>query len=162
MRNPAMEFTPAGSEPMMLAMPMLHALAGRPRVPLAALDDLPFVGFAPRTSSYFHALLRDLFKEAGVEPRVVQESVMPTILALVEAEVGVALVPASAAGLRTGRVVYRPVQGRGSAIRAVLHSVRRNDGLSPPADAFASILASIAGRRHARYASGVDSGRSAR
>ena len=40
---------------------------------------------------------------------MMHESVLPTILALVEAGLGIALVPASLAKLKTERLVYRPV-----------------------------------------------------
>lgn len=139
MADPEIRFDLAGSEPMVLATAADDALASRDRVPLAAVADRPFVGFSARYSSYFHALLQSMFRRAGVEPRIVQQSLMPTILALVEAGVGVALVPASAAGLRSGTVAYRAIAGRGSSIRAELHCARRSR-CTPSAEAFGAIV----------------------
>jgi DNA-binding transcriptional LysR family regulator len=142
MTDPAIRFDLAGSEPMVLATAAGDALGRSGRVALANLAERPLVGFSGRQSAYFHGLLQSMFRRAGVTPRIVQQSLMPTILSLVEAGVGVALVPASAAGLRSGAIAYRPIVGRGSGVRAELHCARRRE-CTPAADAFATIVTGL-------------------
>lgn len=138
--DPALRFERIASEPMQLAMPKGHALARFQRVPLRALDGQDFIGFDARASRYFDGLLRRLFERAGCQPRVVHLSVLPTILALVEAGVGVALVPASAADLRPGRVEHRPLSGAGVAGTALLHCAVREGDARPPVRALTAVL----------------------
>ena len=67
-------------------------------------------------------------------------SFLPTMFALVEAGMGVALVPASAVPERAGSLVSRPLAGSGKA-KEVLHSPWRWDNVNPAATAFISMLA---------------------
>jgi DNA-binding transcriptional LysR family regulator len=110
------------------------------------------VGFQAQGSSYFHAVQTRLFREHNLRPRTVYESVLPTLLALVEAGMGMALVPESAAGLRNS-VVYRPLSGQAYAFDVDLHCARRPDNLNPTAQAFARILQQ--GQRRAPWPSGL-------
>ncbi|MEJ7930537.1 LysR substrate-binding domain-containing protein [Ramlibacter sp. AN1015] len=119
------------SEPMLLALGRGHPLQQRKTVAVRDLDGVPLVGFSATQSPYFRAVLEAIFHRAGVRPRLVTESVLPTMLALVEAGIGLALVPASAAVLRAGELVYRPLRGAGPQARAVLHCVTRTREADP-------------------------------
>jgi DNA-binding transcriptional LysR family regulator len=137
MSDSLFRFLPAGQEPLIVAMPAGHRLSSAARIAPKDLQDEPFVGFAQRTSSYFHALIGALFAQAGVQPRIVHESVLPTMLSLVEAGVGVALIPESAAAMRPGRLVFRPLQARGAVAR--LHIALRRGTFNAAAATFAEI-----------------------
>lgn len=123
-------------EEMLLALPHGHPLVHSPSVPVRALDKLPMVGFSAVGSTYFRELSQRVFLAAGVQPHIVQESVLPTLLALVEAGLGAALVPASAAEMRSSRVSYRPLRypgrKRNRTDDAVPHCAwpRANDNLA--------------------------------
>jgi DNA-binding transcriptional LysR family regulator len=80
-------------EPMLLAVRRDHVLAKRKGVRLDQVADLPLIGYAQAISPYFRQLLQGMFAGIGRRPRIVQESVVPTLLTLVEAGVGVAIVP---------------------------------------------------------------------
>jgi len=138
-------FVLVGREPLVLAMPAQHRLVSLANVRLADLRDEPFIAFAQRTSHYFHALIGALFKRAGFEPHTVTESVLPTMLSLVEAGVGIALVPESAATVRRGRLAVRPLRDRGTATE--LHIALPVDGANAAAGLFAKITAQACGRR---------------
>ena len=98
------------SEALVAALPARHALAGQERLHLSDLDGQDFVMYAPQESRYFHDLLVMLFTAANVRPRSVQTlGQIHSILSLVRAGLGVALVPASAAALRYHDVCLRPV-----------------------------------------------------
>jgi len=143
MGHDGLRFEPIAREPMVLALPAGHRATSRRRVPLKLLQGESLIGFDPNASSYFHGLLRTLFEAAAVQPRIVHQSILPTMLALVEAGMGVALVPASAA-LRSLTVAYRPLSGGGNLGMASLHSAVRAE---PPKPQTLAFLATIRGLR---------------
>jgi DNA-binding transcriptional LysR family regulator len=145
MSDSRFRFLLVGREPLVVAMPAQHRMASLAKVRLADLRDEPFIAFAERTSHYFHALIGALFERAGFEPRAVTESVLPTMLSLVEAGVGVALVPESAATVRRDKLAFRQLRGRHTA--AELHVALPADGANAAAGMFATITAQACGRR---------------
>jgi DNA-binding transcriptional LysR family regulator len=91
-------------EPLVAVLPPGHRLAGRSRIPLAALADEPFVRNPRHLGAGLHDTVTALCRAAGFVPRSAQEAVdMDTVLGLVAAGYGVAVVPRSAAS--------RPVPG---------------------------------------------------
>jgi DNA-binding transcriptional LysR family regulator len=97
-------------EPLVAALP--DARTWPARVPLAKLAREPFVMFPRHAGPGLHDLVTDACERAGFTPRVEQEAVqMPTIVSLVAAGMGVALVPASLQHMRRTGVVYRPLAG---------------------------------------------------
>ena len=127
---------------MVLVMPAGHPLASHKQVPVNALQGQPFIDYAQDAARYFHELVGAIFAAAGVQPQVTHSSFLPTMFALVEAGMGVALVPASAVPERTGSLVSRPLAGSGKA-KAVLYSAWRRDNVNPAVTAFAAILATL-------------------
>ncbi|HEX9443030.1 MAG TPA: LysR family transcriptional regulator [Candidatus Binatia bacterium] len=80
--------------PMVAALPASHPLARRRRIRLSELADEPFVLFSPRQAPEFHEHALGLCARAGFTPKIVQEAGQhPSMLALVSAGYGVALVP---------------------------------------------------------------------
>ena len=97
-------------EKLLAAVPARHRLARRDVLRLDDLEGQDFVMYAPGDSRYFHDLLVTLFTSANVRPRFVQQlGQIHSMLALVQAGLGVALVPASAAALRYRDVRLRPI-----------------------------------------------------
>ncbi|OLN26277.1 Chromosome initiation inhibitor [Desulfovibrio sp. DV] len=98
-------------EPYILALPAGHALAGRRRVPLAALDGQPLI-VPPRTGlPALSQALGAAFAAAGAKPVAVQEAASKfTMLGLVAAGVGLALVPASVRVWQRAGVVCRDLE----------------------------------------------------
>jgi LysR family transcriptional activator of glutamate synthase operon len=82
-----------GVEPLRLAVPQDHRLAGRQEVDLAEVAAEPFIGLRP--TSALRKLGDDLCKRAGFRPTVVFEGGdLPIVRGLVAAGLGVAIVPA--------------------------------------------------------------------
>jgi len=80
------------SEPLLLAVPPGHRLAGRKRAALKALAGEPLILMKPGHG--FRKIVLDALLRAGVEPRVVYESgEIDTVQALVGAGLGLSLVP---------------------------------------------------------------------
>jgi DNA-binding transcriptional LysR family regulator len=97
-------------EPMLLALPASHPLASKPRIALKDMAQQPFIMYSPQEGKYFHERIAGLFAASGVCPHYVQHIAQThTILALVKAGIGLAIVPASAKALRLENIVYRPL-----------------------------------------------------
>lgn len=99
------------AEPLVLAVRRDHPLVSKhPRgVPLAEALRCPLIGYSRRSSRYFSHILQALSQRAGVVPQVVQESMIPTVLALVEAGIAAAIVPANLSRARFDTLTYLPL-----------------------------------------------------
>jgi DNA-binding transcriptional LysR family regulator len=103
-------FTEYLTEPLIAAMPADDPLAAQEAVGLQDLQEKPFLMYSPDAARYFHDLLSALFARAQITPRIVhQVGQMHSMLALVDAGFGVAMVPEAAARLRFPNVVFRPM-----------------------------------------------------
>lgn len=98
-------------EPLKIALPASHALAQAGALPLAALADEPFVLF-PRTAGVsLHDEIVEACHRAGFEPRLNQEAPqIATLVNLVAAELGVALVPAAITRIALEGVRYLDIE----------------------------------------------------
>jgi DNA-binding transcriptional LysR family regulator len=126
-------------EPLVLAVPADHRLAGAERVELADLDREPFISYSPYEARYFYDLLAPIFSEAGIQPFYVQYiSQIHSILGLVKAGLGLALIPRAAQNLRFDGVVLRPIQtGR----TAELYMIWRKANANPAVGALTALVA---------------------
>lgn len=108
---PGVESRLVGTGALVAALPAGHRLADEQRLPLEAFHGADVVGYSPLEARYFYDLVVGIFGEAGVRPTYVQYvSQVHTALALVEAGLGIALVPSTAARLRFAGLVFRPVE----------------------------------------------------
>ncbi|HEY0171929.1 MAG TPA: LysR substrate-binding domain-containing protein [Pyrinomonadaceae bacterium] len=97
-------------EEFVAVLPPSHSLAEREQLPLGDMAGEPFVHFPRAVAPALYDQIADACRRAGFRPRVVQEAQeWLTILGLVEAGLGVSLVPASFRRLRWGGVQYRPL-----------------------------------------------------
>jgi DNA-binding transcriptional LysR family regulator len=135
--DPSLAQRVAGREGFVAALPADHSLVGEESIDVATLRDEPFVLPARHEMPGLHAQVLDLCREAGFVPRAVQDDVwlVQTIVALVAAGVGVAIVPASAAALRRRGVVLRPLRTHRQH-EVELAAVWRRDDRSPLVGAF--------------------------
>lgn len=97
-------------EPVVVAVPRSHQLADLGKVPVGALNRAPFISFNRKTAAYFNFLANDLLSAHKVRPEIVQTATqLHTVMALVAAGLGVALVPEAAARIQLEDVVLRPL-----------------------------------------------------
>jgi DNA-binding transcriptional LysR family regulator len=124
-------------------LPANHALARRAAVEVRALAEQPFVHFPRELAPRLHDQIGALCRAAGFQPRVTQEaSEWLTIVGLVEAGLGVSIVPESFRQLRWGKAQYRPLRPGTALTRIVLgHSARP---LSVPAQRFVELARRLA------------------
>ena len=142
--EPSLESLPILREPLIAALPDKHPLARKAgKLVLEKLKDAPFILF-PRP--YAPGLYDDVVsccKAAGFSPRVEQEAIqMQTIVSLVSAELGVALIPASLTNLRRTGVTYKELKA-GSPLTEVHLAWRRGDDL-PALLVFVDVASRIA------------------
>jgi DNA-binding transcriptional LysR family regulator len=99
-----------GREPLRAVLPYDHPLADRPSVELAALAGEPFVLFPRSIGPGLYDQIVGLCRAAGFSPDVVYESdATATMVPMVEAGVGVSVLPISHA--RTGSARFVPLAG---------------------------------------------------
>ncbi|WP_249279034.1 LysR substrate-binding domain-containing protein [Bordetella genomosp. 5] len=97
-------------EPMMLVLRQDHPWAKRRSIDIAQACTLPLIGYAQSASPYFRQLLDRMFARIGAHPSIVRESVIPTLLTLVEVGVGAAIVPKSLSRMRGEPLVFLPLR----------------------------------------------------
>jgi DNA-binding transcriptional LysR family regulator len=96
-------------EPLIAALPERHPLArGRRPMSLQGLADSPFIMVPRHVAPGLYDDVVSFCRQAGFSPRVEQEAVqMQTIVSLVSAGLGVALIPASLRHIGRKGVAYR-------------------------------------------------------
>ncbi|MFL9864459.1 LysR family transcriptional regulator [Paraburkholderia fungorum] len=108
-------------------------------ISLRDVADEPLVIFPRRLAPGFYDIIMDCYGVAGLAPRAGQEAIqMQTIVSLVSAGMGVALVPQSLRNLRRTGVVYRPLSESVPAIETGL--VWRTAEVSPVLAGFIEIV----------------------
>lgn len=108
--TPALAFERLSGEAIMAALPAGHRLAGRQAVALSALKEEDFVASPRALGQGFHDQLASLCLHAGFVPQVVQRAGrLQTVAGLVAAGFGVALLPASLAGVLPQGAVMLPL-----------------------------------------------------
>lgn len=119
------------TEPLLLAVAPFHPLAQASQVSLRDLSGEPLILLKPGHG--FRKIVLDAFAKAGVEPRIVYESDgIETVQALVEAGLGLSLVP------RMIKKIPGPAYvtlGDPAPSRTLLLARREQSALSPAAEA---------------------------
>ncbi|KMO43100.1 LysR family transcriptional regulator [Methylobacterium variabile] len=107
--DPELRAVRAWPETVGVALPAGHRLAARDRIALQDLRDEPYVSLRLRDSR-FATSLWDACLAAGFVPRLTQQVVeSASLVNLVAAGLGVALVPESIGALPRPDIVYRPL-----------------------------------------------------
>jgi DNA-binding transcriptional LysR family regulator len=115
-------------EPLLVVMADEHPLAAHAKVALADLDQQPFVMYSPDEGRYFHDCIAGLFAMAGVSPRYrYYLGQTHSILGLVRAGLGVAIVPAAARHLYPGQLQFRRLSDADPVAQIYMASRLDND-----------------------------------
>ena len=129
---------------LIAALPDSHRLADRDAVDVGDLRDEEFVAHAGHGRSVMHSLLNAVCADAGFVPRIrhdVQET--STLVTLVAAGLGVAIVPEPTAALDIAGVCYRPLRPAGLGVD--LAAAYAGDAASPLLLNVLSVLREVAG-----------------
>jgi len=126
-------------EPLLLALPQTHPLAGRGRVSLRQVADEPFMLLPRHLGPSLYDQIVTTCRQAGFSPRVGQDAVeMHTLVSLVAAGMGVALMPASFEAFQRAGVVY--VTPREPTERVEMAVAWRHDNHSPILRQFLAVV----------------------
>ena len=132
-------------EPLILALPHKHRLGRRHTLPLTALAKEPFVVVARQSGPGMHDQIEMLCRRAGFKPEVAQQAMeIQTIVGLVSAGLGIAIVPALVRGLQGGRA-DRPL-APASAFTETALAYNRENRLAV-VDSFLDVVAGFTQRR---------------
>jgi DNA-binding transcriptional LysR family regulator len=146
--EPDLAWRRLASEELLLALPEGHPAAGPDGtggtpVTLADVAREPFVLPEQHDVPGLHGAVTALFADAGIAPKVAQRGVwlMQTVLGLVAAGVGLAVVPSSVAALRRAGVTLHPIRSADRpAHRVDLAAVWQPEHVSAP---LAGLLAAL-------------------
>jgi DNA-binding transcriptional LysR family regulator len=135
-----LDYTKVLAEPLVLAAPKgMAALRGKASVPLRAVADVPLIIFPRRIAPAFHDAILACFRNAGLTPQIGQEAIqMQTIVSLVSAGMGIALVPQSVSNLKRPGVEYKQLLDRTPLTETGM--AWRRDNASPVLHAFLKLL----------------------
>lgn len=139
-RPPAhLKLTRFWRDELRLVLPEDHPLtAHRGRIPVRALVSQPLILFPRGIGCGLHDHVMNLCNQAGIVPHVVHEAREgATIVGLVAAGVGLALLPDAYARLHTGGVVYARLEAAAAASQLFL--AHRADVAAPLAERFVKL-----------------------
>lgn len=129
------------SEPLVVALPEAHLLAGGRRIALDKLSHERFLGFERHFGPLmFDAIVATCMRH-GFSPKLFHARQMHTIVGLVSAGMGVALVPDSVRVLHREGVVYRGMKGEATVVETIVIWRRSDD--SPLVKALLTYLPSM-------------------
>ncbi len=128
------------TEPLVLALPADSKLATATRkVSLKSCAGLPLIIFPRRLAPALHDQILGCFREAGLTPSIEQEAIqMQTIVGLVAAGMGIALVPQSVSNLKRPGVEYRALKEASPLVEIGL--AWRRDNTSPVLQSFLDLI----------------------
>lgn len=116
-----LQATVVDDEPLVAAVPSAHRLADEPSIRLSELRDDEFVGFAREQSPTLHARLRAMLAPHGVSySPTIEATEYTTILGLVAAGEGVAIVPAGVQSLRLGGLAFVAISDPEAIVQLVV------------------------------------------
>lgn len=133
-------------EPLMVALHLDHPLAQQPGISVRDLDQQAFVMYAADEGRYFYDCIAGLFAMTGVTPRYVYHlGQTHTVVSMVKAGLGVAIVPASAMQLHSDNLTFLPLLD--ADLHAELHMVSRQDNDNPALPAFKELVVAVAEKK---------------
>jgi DNA-binding transcriptional LysR family regulator len=128
--DPELEMQVIQEEPFLVAIPADDPLAGESTIGPEALLAQPFIVVTQHLGSGYASRIADVFLRTGRTPQIAQEvKDMHTLIGLVAAGIGTAIVPASVAALQPPHVTFRPL--RGVAARMITSLAWRRGNASP-------------------------------
>lgn len=135
-----LDYLPVLNEPLILAAPAdLPALRSKHEIDLRRLPPLPLIIFPRPISPSLYDAIFSVFRAAGMTPSIGQEAIqMQTIVGLVSAGMGIALVPQSVSNLRRPGVAYRPLAQTTPLVETGL--AWRRDNPSPVLKGFLALM----------------------
>ena len=109
-RSPNLLLRKVWSEPFVLAIPRAHPLAAKPDLTVDDLNGVDFIGYSTERGGFLHEVLHGYLNSVGVTPKLVfSVSQGRTIMALVNAGIGLGFVPKSNAQIAMQNTAIREI-----------------------------------------------------
>ncbi len=138
--EPTLKSTVVLREPLLVALSEHHRLSQQAKISMRLLANESFILFPRLLAPELHDQIISLCRRARFSPRVVQEAMqLPTIVSLVAAGIGIAVIPASLQNLGRTGVHYRAL--RESTPKAELLMAWRSEQPSPVLQSFLRVVA---------------------
>jgi DNA-binding transcriptional LysR family regulator len=129
-------------DPLVVALPSTHPLSAKPKIGLKALEPFEFVMLSRSGGGLpFYTQVMQICRRAGFVPNIVREvTPMESVIGLVAADVGIAVVPSTVQQrLRIANVAYRPLRERYAIMEFAI--AWRKDNTSSVVAAFVELAA---------------------
>jgi DNA-binding transcriptional LysR family regulator len=131
-------------DPFLVAVSRAHRLAHRTSVRLRELEDEALVMFPPDSSPLFHTRIMAMCERAGFLPRVVQRATqIHTVVGLVGAGIGLAIVPGTARNLQPRGVRFLEIEDRPQPVHVALGWLRTRGDI-PAVRSFLEVTLQVA------------------
>ncbi|WP_166874716.1 LysR family transcriptional regulator [Salinibacterium sp. ZJ450] len=138
--DPELSYRELPRERLVLAVPADSPLPGARGISMSDLDQLNFIMYNPEESRYFYDHLTWIFSVHGVKPTYVQRiAQVHTMMGLVEAGIGAALVPDSTRGWAPSGVRLIDIADLGN-FPIASHLVWRRDSTNPALGSLLEVL----------------------
>ena len=109
-RSPNLLLRRIWSEPFVLAIPRAHPLATKPDLDVQDLNGVDFIGYSTERGGFLYEVLHGYLNSVGVMPKLVfSVSQGRTIMALVDAGIGLGFVPRSSVHIAMSNTVIREI-----------------------------------------------------
>ncbi|WP_193199904.1 LysR family transcriptional regulator [Nostoc sp. MG11] len=126
-------------EALIVAMFETHPLAEQKRILMRSLSNENFIMFPRHLGPGLYDQIVSLCQQGNFSPKVAQEAIqMQTIIGLVSAEMGIAIVPSSLQNLQRSEVVYRSLEENTPLIETAV--VWRQEDMTPVLHEFLQVV----------------------
>lgn len=127
-----------------VALPRAHPLAAQESLRLADLAGEAFIMYSASDATGLQVAAMTACEAAGFLPKIAQEATqVPTVVALVESGLGIALVPQVMRGHREPQVAYRSLQNASDAPETTLALAYLGGSESPAAQRFIELTKTL-------------------
>ncbi|MBD2614935.1 MAG: LysR family transcriptional regulator [Nostoc sp. ZfuVER08] len=132
-------------EALIVALAETHSLAERENISVSSLVNENFIMFPRHLGSGLYDQIVSLCQQGNFSPKVTQEAIqMQTIIGLVSAGMGIAIVPSSLQNLQRNGVVYRSFEEKTPLVETAI--VWREEDITPVLRKFLQVVMSICGK----------------
>ncbi|MBD6617294.1 LysR family transcriptional regulator [Komarekiella sp. 'clone 1'] len=131
-------------EALIVAMFETHPLVKQKRISVRSLSNENFIMFPRHLGSGLYDQIVSLCQQGNFSPKVAQEAIqMQTIIGLVSAGMGIAIVPSSLQNMQRSDVVYRALEEKTPLVETAI--VWRQEDMTPVLREFLQVVKIVCG-----------------